>query len=302
MRDQRPTRRALAAIASLVLGIALSGAGRATQASGFVLHDDLQREVGFSHHPLRVVSLLPSVTEVVCALGACDRLVATDRYSDTPAQVRALPKVGGLEDAEVELIVRLKPDLVLISNAQRISDRLQELGIASFALNTEPTGAIGHTVTVIGEILGLSERAALLNRQIEDAVRQLAAQAKARRRGAGPTVYFEVDPAPYAAGRSSFIGELLALLGARNIVAAELGAFPKLNPEFVVRNNPDVILVSYAQKVNFAERPGWDRIRAVKEQRLCYFAPEVRYTIVRPGPRVAEGMRAIAECLESVAP
>jgi iron complex transport system substrate-binding protein len=302
MRDTRPTRRALAAIAALALGIALNGTGRATQASGFVLRDDLQREVRFSHYPLRIISLLPSVTEIVCALGACDRLVATDRYSDTPAQVRALPKAGGLEDAEVELIVRLKPDVVLISSSQRISDRLQELGIASFALNTESKTAIGHTVTVIGEILGLSEHAALLNRQIDDAIHQITAQAKASRHGAGPTVYFEVDPAPYAAGRSSFIGELLALLGARNIVTPELGAFPKLNPEYVVRSNPDVILVSYAQKVNFAERPGWDRIRAVKEQRLCYFAPEVRYTIVRPGPRVAEGMRAIAACLESVAP
>jgi iron complex transport system substrate-binding protein len=300
--SERLAHRAHTAGAALALGIALSGGGQAAQAAGFSLRDDLQREVRFAHYPQRIISLLPSLTETVCALGACERLVAIDRYSDWPAQVRALPKAGGLEDAEVELIVRLTPDLVLVSHAQRIADRLQELGIASFALNTESNAAIGHTVTVIGEILGLSDRAALLNQKINDAVQEVSAQALARRRGAGPTVYFEVDPAPYAAGRSSFIGELLALLGARNIVTADLGPFPKLNPEYVVRHNPDVILVSFAETAHLADRPGWDQIRAVKEQRLCYFAPAVRYTIVRPGPRVADGMRAIAECLERVAP
>jgi len=133
-------------------------------------------------------------------------------------------------------------------------------------------------------------------------VRAIGAQAMARRHGDGPSVYFEADAPPYAAGPSSFIGELLTLLGARNIVAADLGPFPQLNPEYVVRRNPDVIFVSPSQAMHLAERPGWDRIRAVKEQRVCSFAPAVRDSIVRPGPRVADGMRALAECLERVSP
>jgi iron complex transport system substrate-binding protein len=246
--------------------------------------------------------LLPSLTETVCALGACDRLVATDRFSNWPAQVRELPKAGGLEDAEVEVMVRLQPDLVLISHSQRITDRLRELGIASFALNTESYAGISHAVTVIGAILGLADRATLLNQSIDTSVEKLAAQATVQRHGAGPTVYFEIDRAPYAAGQSSFIGELLTLLGARNIVTADLGRYPKLNPEYVVRHNPDVIIVSSAESAHLAERPGWDQIRAVKEHRLCSFTSDVRDTIVRPGPRVSEGMRAIADCLARVGP
>jgi iron complex transport system substrate-binding protein len=130
----------------------------------------------------------------------------------------------------------------------------------------------------------------------------LGARALARRRGSGPSVYFEVDRAPYAAGPASFIGEMLTRLGTRNIVTADLGPFPKLNPEYVVRRNPDVIFVSPTDEPHLAERPGWDQIRAVKEHRLCVFAPSVHNTIVRPGPRVAEGMGAIEECLERVSP
>jgi iron complex transport system substrate-binding protein len=276
--------------------------GTAVDAAGFVLRDDEQRDVEFARTPLRVISMLPSITETVCALAACDRLVATDRFSNWPAQVRELPKAGGLVGAEIEMIVRLKPDLVLLGRSQRISSRLAELGIASFVLEARSYTDIGRTVNMIGQILGLQDRAARLNDTIANAVHEVAEQETARNHGEGPTVYFEVDPGPYAAGSSSFIGELLALLGARNIVTPELGPFPKLNPEYVVRHDPQVIFVSPAEAPHLVERPGWDRIRAVKEGRLCSFPPEVRDTIVRPGPRVAQGMRSMAECLKRVAP
>jgi iron complex transport system substrate-binding protein len=85
-------------------------------------------------------------------------------------------------------------------------------------------------------------------------------------------------------------------------VTADLGPFPKLNPEYVVGHNPDVIFVSPVDARQLAARPGWADIRAVKEQRLCSFPAEVRDIISRPGPRVAEGMRAMAACLDRVAP
>src|SRR5271165_2479833 len=232
--------------AVLALGIVWICGAQAARAGGVnVQRDDLQRDVAFERAPKRIITLLPSLTETVCALGACDRLVATDRYSEWPRQVRALPKAGGLDDAEVELIVALKPDLVLVSRSQRITDRLTELGITAFALQTDRYGDIAHTVTTIGAILGMVREAAELNETIDADVRRIGAQARSHR-GEGPTVYFEVDRAPYAAGAGSFIGELLARLGARNIVGADLGAFPKLNPEYVVRGNPDVIFISSA--------------------------------------------------------
>jgi len=282
--------------------VALFLGAPAAQAAGFVLRDDLDRSVALAQYPQRIVSLLPSLTETICALGACGRLVATDRYSDWPPQVRALPKAGGIDDAEIELIVSLRPDLVLISRSQRITGRLHELGLASFALNTDRYPEIAHTVTVIGEILGLPDRAKRLNESISEAVRAISAQAIAHRRGNAPAVYFEVDGPPYAAGPSSYIGELLTLLGARNIVEADLGPFPPLNPEYVVRHDPDVIFVSPSEAAHVRDRPGWDRIRAIREHRVCSFTPAVRDTIVRPGPRVALGMQAIADCLTRESP
>jgi len=287
------------ALLAIALGLVLGGAPPPTRAA-VVLRDDWQHEVTFTRPPLRIVSLLPSLTETVCALGACDRLVATDRYSDWPPEVRSLPKTGGLDDVEIETIVRLNPDLVLLSRSQRIADRLSELHVESFSLETQGYTAIARNVTMIGAILDLPERAAALNQRIDHSIREVSAQA--HRRGTEPTVYFEVDPAPYAAAPESFIGELLSLLGTRNIVSSDLGPFPKLNPEYVVRHNPDVIFVSPAQAPHLAERPGWAEIRAVKEQRLCYFAPAVEAMLMRPGPRVADGMRAMADCLERDAP
>jgi iron complex transport system substrate-binding protein len=287
--------------ASLMLATLLALACAAV-AQANVVRDDLGREVRFDHPPLRVISLLPSITETVCALDACGRLVATDRYSNWPPRVLALPKAGGLDDAEIELIVSLKPDLVLLSRSQRITDRLGDLGIKTFALNSDRYSDIAHNIRVIGEILGLEERARGLNEAIAADVQALAATAHSAHAGVAPSVYFEVDTAPYAAGPASFIGELLTQLGAHNIVSADLGAFPKLNPEYVVQHNPDVIFVSSSEAEHLAARPGWATIRAVRERRFCSFSADVDDTIVRPGPRVADGMRALADCLGRMSP
>ena len=267
-----------------------------------VVHDDSGRDVRLAHPAQRVVSLLPSITETVCALGACPRLVAIDRYSDYPPEVRSLPKAGGLDDAQVEEIVRLRPDVVLLTPSQRIAGRLQELGVQSVVVDTQTFGHIAHSVTLIGQVLGLPERAAALNGEIERSVRAVSETARVHRHGLGPSVYIEVDSAPYAAGAGSFMGEMLARLGAHNIVTPELGPFPRINPEYVVRHDPDVIVVTEEELPDFAGRPGWDQIRAVKERRVCSFPPAVRYMIERPGPRVADGMQALEACLERVAP
>jgi iron complex transport system substrate-binding protein len=267
-----------------------------------VLRDAERHELRFERPPQRVVTLLPSLTETVCALGECARLVATDRYSNWPASVRSLPKAGGLEDAQIEFIVSLKPDVVILAHTAQVAERLRALGMTTFDVETWTYADIERTVTTIGALLGVPERAAVLNRDLERSVNAVTAAAIAQLHGRSPLVYYEVDSGPYAAGPQSFIGELLARLGAQNILTPELGPFPKLNPEYVVRHNPDVIIVSPEEAPNLERRPGWDLIRAVKEKRLCSFEPEVRDTIVRPGPRVAEGLRAMADCLGRVAP
>ena len=98
------------------------------------------------------------------------------------------------------------------------------------------------------------------------------------------------------------MGETLTRLGAKNILPAKLGPFPKINPEFVVRANPDVIMVGARGEEGMTDRPGWRNIRAVREQRVCVFPLEQSDVLVRPGPRMAEAARVMAQCLADKAP
>jgi iron complex transport system substrate-binding protein len=124
--------RARAALVA-VLAIALLGAPAVGQ---LALRDDRGVTVQLDRAPRRIVSLLPSLTETVCALGACDRLVGTDRFSNWPDSVASLPKLGGIEDAQIERIVALKPDVVLASTSARVTDRLESLGLKVLALES----------------------------------------------------------------------------------------------------------------------------------------------------------------------
>jgi iron complex transport system substrate-binding protein len=114
----------------------------------------------------------------------------------------------------------------------------------------------------------------------------------------GVSVYFEVDPGPYAASEASHIGELLTRLGVANIVPARLGSVPKLNPEFVVRADPQIIIISDREAAALKQRPGWSGIRAVRDQRICALTREQGDIVVRPGPRLAEAARVLALCLQ----
>jgi iron complex transport system substrate-binding protein len=118
----------------------------------------------------------------------------------------------------------------------------------------------------------------------------------------GQRVYFEVSRAPYGASESSFIGETLQRLGARNVLPASLGPFPKINPEFVVRAQPDIIMVGDSNFADMTTRPGWQNMQAMRTQRVCTFKPAESDVLVRAGPRMAEAARLMAKCLTDKAP
>jgi iron complex transport system substrate-binding protein len=258
------------------------------------LTDDRGAVVEFAQPPTRIVSLLPSLTEVVCELGACDRLVGVDNYSNWPAQVAKLPHVGGLEDANIESIVALRPDVVLLAASSRALPRLQGLGLKVVALEPKTLNDVQRVIGKVAQAIGSDEGPRLWARiaaGVEAAARELPAAQR------GTRVYFEVNSAPYAASESSFIGELLARVGVANIVPGSLGPFPKLNPEFVVRADPQVIMVSDRNAQALSTRPGWDGIRALRDGRVCVFTPQQGDVLVRPGPRMAEAVQLMVRCL-----
>jgi iron complex transport system substrate-binding protein len=118
-------------------------------------------------------------------------------------------------------------------------------------------------------------------------------------------VYFEVNDAPYAASESSFIGQTLARLGLGNVLPASLGPFPKINPEWVVRADPDLIMIGERQgddpRGMVAARPGWRGLRAVQQRRVCVFTPAESDVLVRPGPRMAEAAQLMLRCVREAA-
>lgn len=243
----------------------------------------------------RIVTLLPSLTESVCVLGHCDELVGVDDFSDWPAQVAALPRVGGLDDARIEKIVALKPDLVLLAGSTRATGRLKALGVNVVAFEPKTMGDARDTLVRIGELLGERDKAVRALQDVEEGIAAAAASVPAARKGV--RVYLEVDSGPYAASPSSHVGELLTRLGAGNIVPASLGTVARLNPEFVVRADPDVIIIPARDAAEMRQRPGWNRIRAVRDGRVCSLGDAEGNMVMRPGPRAAEAARVLARCI-----
>lgn len=268
---------------------ALSHAALALQVT-----DDRGVTVTLERSPQRIVSLLPSLTETVCELGECRRLVGVDRYSNFPAAVRGLPQVGGGIDPSIEAVVALKPDVVLMATSSRAAQRLEALGLKVVALEPRTSADVQRVMGKLGQLLEVAD-AQRVWRSIDAGV---AAAAQSLPPAARRTrVYFEVSRGPYAAGPSSFIGEMLQRLGVQNVVGPELGPFPKLNPEYVVRADPDVILVGERNAHGLEQRPGWGAMRAVRERRICVFPEAESDVLVRPGPRMAEAARLLAACV-----
>ncbi len=258
------------------------------------LTDDQGVTLKLAKAPQRIVSLLPSLTETVCALGQCQRLVGVDRYSNFPESVKKLAHVGGGMDPNIEAIVALHPDVVLAALASRSAQRLTALGIPVFALEPKTYADVQRTIAKLTQLLEVPDGQKLW-REMDAGVNAAAQSIPASVRGT--RVYFEVNRGPYGAGEASFIGETLTRLGVKNILPARLGPFPLVNPELVVRENPDLIMVGESHLEDLAQRPGWSRMRAIREHHVCVFTPGQSDVLVRPGPRMAEGARIMAQCL-----
>ena len=278
----------------LLLSIAVCFSFIGTSASASIaIKDDRGSEVRLASPAQRVVSMLPSITESVCALGKCSVLVGVDRFSNWPKSVDALPRLGGIADANIEGIVRLKPDLVLVEKSSPLITRLQSLGISVMAFDVQSMADVQRTLRQLDRVLGSTESGAVWDRiqlEIARANRALSPSQKAAR------VYFEVNAAPFAAGKTSFIGELIDRLGMQNIATEKMGAFPKINPEFVVQSRPDLIMSTEALPKQLAQRPGWKSIPAIQGNRVCFFSATQADVLVRPGPRMGDAAALIADC------
>ncbi len=265
-----------------------------------VVRDDQGQTLSLARPPQRIVSLLPAMTEMVCELGACERLVGVDRHSNHPPRVRGLPRLGGMDDTPLEALIQLKPDLVLAAGSTRLLPRIRSLGFPVLVFEPRDQADTERMGLALARALGAGEAAWQAYQDREAQVWQLMAlnMNPALR---GQRLYIEVGEGPYVAAQTSFIGQALQRVQLQSAVPGDWGVFPRLSPEWVLREQPDwVVLSSTAQPA--AKRPGWMRLKAVSEQRVCVLSSAEMDTLVRPGPRLAAGIQAILACMSGPTP
>lgn len=288
----------LVVLVSLALAWPPTGSriARAASAYPMQLTDDLGRSVVLPAAPRRVVSLVPSISETVCAIGACHVLVGVDDYSDHPAQLAQLPRLGGVYDPRIEATVALEPDLVLASRYGNAYEMLRQAGVPVLVLQVESYDDVFRVMGLLGQALDRRHEARALAERIRDEASRI--EEAARSAGGMPSVYYEIDETPYSVGPGSFIGTLLTRAGGRNIVPDGLGLFPRISPELVIAADPDVIILGdgpYGTSVaSLRQRPGWAGLRALESGRVVALTQAQVDILSRPGPRVTEALRMLA--------
>ncbi len=258
--------------------------------------DDLGNELVLNAAPVRIVSMIPSSTETVCALGACELLVGRDQYSNYPEEVLDLPELGSGFSPNLEAIVALEPDLVLVSESGDLAKQLVDLGIPVYAGTAQTFSEVFDKISTIAKLINHEKEAAFLNLKMRTDlvnIHKLIAGASA------PSVFYELDSSPYSVGPESFIGEIISLAGGDNIVTADLGTFPKLDPEYIVASNPEIILLADAAYGESAEtlaaRAGWSAISAIVSGKVIELSQEQVDIINRPGPRIVDALFLLAQ-------
>lgn len=245
--------------------------------------------------PRRIVSLLPSHTDILAVLGVLDRVVGLSDAED-PRLLPGIPRVGGM-DISWEALSRLKPDLILADVSHRGHDALfQRLRLPVVYLNSTRAGTLEDVfalVTETGRLVGREESAA---RWVADAARRVQEGDARRFPPPGPLVYFELWPQPLqACGPASLPGHLLARLGARNVVTETDQAAPLVSAEALVRADPDIILhTGVVSSADIAARPGWSGLRAVRQGRV--FSVNVD-DFSQAGPRALKALDSLAGLL-----
>ncbi len=286
---------------ALSSALCLTGAPQPLAAQGAIeLADARHKTITLARPAQRIVSLQPSFTEALCALGGCDALVAVDRHSLWPGQAAALPKVGSLRDPDMERIVALRPDVVLSRPGHKLNERLESLGIQVLALNVQTYEDMARDMETLAMLIGRPGAGQRLWRQTKERLAALRREVPAHWQGR--KVYFELHSGMAAAGEASFIGQTLQGLGLVNIAGRDLPMYPKLNPEYVVRANPDLVITMTDMPVPPPERQGWNRIAALRGNGYCRIPNAEFDLLVRPGPRVVDAARLVLQCLQRLSP
>ena len=289
---------------TLLATLLLTACSSLSPASGnLTFTDGLGREVKLNGSAQRVVSMAPSNTEILFAIGAGDQVVGRDALSDFPEETKQLPDIGStFGTLNTEQIVALKPDLVLAAeiNTPEQVKQLEDLGLTVYYLKNPLTlEEMYGNLEIVAQLTGHEKEAATL---IESLKKRVAAvDEKIAPLSARPNVFYELDatdPAkPYTAGKGTFITQLIERAGGHNI-AADLDGYPQMSLEQVVAADPSFIILGDARygisPESIAQRPGWGDLTAVKNGQVLPFNDDL---VSRPGPRLVDALEELAKLL-----
>ncbi|MDQ2692746.1 MAG: ABC transporter substrate-binding protein, partial [Chloroflexota bacterium] len=272
-------------------------------ATPLTVTDGLGREVTLDAVPQRIVSLAPSNTEILFAIGAGNQVVGRDQLSDFPEEAKELPDIGStFEELNTELIVSLDPDLVLAAeiNTPEQVKQLEDLGLTVYYLKNPLTlEEMYGNLEIVAELTGREDEAAALIESLQ--ARVAAVDEKIAPLSSRPGVFYELDatdPAkPFTAGKGTFIDQLIDRAGGFNI-ASDLEGYPQISLEQVVAADPAFIILGDARygvtPESIAGRPGWGNLSAVKNEQVFPFNDDL---VSRPGPRLVDALEELAKLL-----
>jgi iron complex transport system substrate-binding protein len=267
------------------------------------LTDDAGNEVTLGADPQRIVSLAPSNTEIVCAVGACDELVGVTDFDDYPPEIADVQDVVVGAQVDVEKVVAAEPDLVLAAGNGLTPDdviaQLEDLGLTVMILYPQTIDEIYADIQLIGVAVDESETATA---EVERMQAEIAAIGDAVAGAATPRVFYEVsifEGQIYTAGADSFLASMIELAGGEPITGDAVTT--SIGQEELVAADPQVILLGDAAydpsitPASVAARPGWGEMAAVADDRVMVMAEDL--VITRPGPRITEGLAALARAI-----
>ncbi|MBS8263876.1 ABC transporter substrate-binding protein [Mesobacillus boroniphilus] len=268
------------------------------------IKDGTGQEVTIESKPEKIVSLIPSNTEIAYGLGLDEQIVGVSEFDNFPEEVAEKEKIGGME-FNLEKIISLKPDLVLAhaSSAHSSEAGLQQLkdtGITVLVVNDATTfDEVYESISMIGTASGQKEKADVMIADMKKKIEEIKTKAQEIKEEDRKSVFVEVSPAPevYAAGKNTFIDEMLQIINAENTVTEE--GWPKLDSEAIIKRNPEVIITTHGYYTpepvkNVTSREGWDKITAVKENRVVDVHSD---KVTRTGPRLTEGVEELAKAV-----
>ncbi len=272
--------------------------------AGLSLIDGLGREVHLASPAQRIVSLAPSTTEILFAVGAAEQVVGRDSYSDYPEAVKDLADIGSTYGTlNTEAIVALKPDLVVAAgiNTPEQIKALEDLNIPVYAFaNPRDFDELFQQLRLAGQLSGHPEEADALVEALTARVNAITEKVKSAT--ARPTVFYEIDGSdpgkPWTTGPGTFMDTLIRLAGGQNIGAGLSDAFAQLSAEEILRQDPDFILLGDTKfgvtLESIGQRAGWSNLSAVKNGRVFAFNDDLAS---RPGPRLVDGLESLARIL-----